>query len=155
VPRWQAMKTGTSNAASQANRLGLESLRAGDATAAVAHFDAASRADPTAAELRVNLATAHRLLGDDEAERAALESALAIDQRNLMALIRLAQLHERSGDEGSATRRWSAVLTLGVAIDQASPEFAAVLAHASDYVECRRNELADALDGALAGNFAA
>src|SRR5512147_2737076 len=106
------MGAGTSNDAALANRLGLDALRSGDGQAASEHFEQACQADPAAADLRINLAAARRLLKDDAAERAALEAALSIDQRNLMALIRLAQLHERLGEEGPATQRWSAVLTL-------------------------------------------
>ena len=141
--------------AAQANRLGMEALRADDPYAAVEHFERACRADPDSAELRVNLATAYRALGDADAERAALESALATDQRNLMALIRLAQLHERLGEERAATERWSAVLSLAAAIDEPSPEFAALLTHARAYVESRRHQLADALDAALAVDLTA
>ena len=141
--------------AAQANRLGMEALRAGDPYAAAEHFERACRADPDSAELRVNLATAYRALGDADAERAALESALATDQRNLMALIRLAQLHERLGEERAATERWSAVLSLAAAIDEPSPEFAALLTHARAYVESRRHQLADALDAALAADLTA
>jgi aspartate beta-hydroxylase len=136
------------------NLLGLDALAAGDARAAAEHFDHACRGDPTAAELRINLATARRSLEDDGGERAALEQALAIDQRNLMALIRLAQLHERRGEEASATQRWSAALTLGVSIDQPSPQLTQLLAHASSYVERQRQGLADALDQALVGELA-
>jgi aspartate beta-hydroxylase len=141
--------------AARANRLGMEALRAGDARAAAEHFARACGTDPNAAELRVNLATAYRALGDAGAERAALQAALATDQRNLMALIRLAQLHERLGDERAATDRWSAVLSLAAAIDEPSPEFAGLLAHARGYVESRRHQLADSLDAALAADLAA
>jgi aspartyl/asparaginyl beta-hydroxylase (cupin superfamily) len=140
--------------AAQANRLGMESLRAGDAAAAIEHFTRACRADPSAGELWINLATAHRLLGRDEGERAALEAALDLDQRNLMALIRLAQLHERCREEAAATRRWSEVLTLATAIEEPSPEFAQLLGHARAYVEERRRGLADALDSALSASLA-
>ena len=146
---------GTSNDAALANRLGLDALRSGDARAASEHFERACRADPAAADLQINLATAQRLLKDDAAERAALEAALSIDQRNLMALIRLAQLHERLGEEGPATQRWSAVLTLASAIDQPSPELNNLLAHARTHVERQRAQLSGALDAALAGDLAA
>jgi len=139
----------TSNDAAQANRLGMGSLRSGDARAAAEYFDAACHADPAALELRINLATAHRLLGNDDAERAALEAALAIDQRNLMALIRLAQLNERLGDDSAAAQRWTAVLSLSSAIEEPSPEFKALLAHAQAFVDRKRHALADALDRAL------
>jgi aspartyl/asparaginyl beta-hydroxylase (cupin superfamily) len=141
------------DAAAEANRLGMESLRAGDARMAAEHFGRACQADPKAGELRINLATAYRALGDAEAERNALESALATDQRNLTALIRLAQLHERVGEEGAATERWSAVLSLAGAIDEPSPEFVALLAHARTFVEGGRQKLADALEAALSDDF--
>ena len=143
------------NEAALANRLGMEALRNGDARAAAEYFDQACRGDPGAAELRINLATAWRMVGDDVAERAALDQALAIDRRNLMALIRLAQLHERRGEEEPATRHWSAVLTLASAIEQPSPELTALLTNARTYVERQRGELAEALDCALANDLAA
>jgi aspartyl/asparaginyl beta-hydroxylase (cupin superfamily) len=149
------MRAGTPTDAATANRLGLEALRAGQAEAASEHFERACRADPAAAELFVNLATARRLLKDDAAERSALEQALGIDQRNLMALIRLAQLHERLGEDKPATQRWSAVLSLASGIDQPSPEFAGLLAHARSYVENQRRELAMALDAALESDLSA
>jgi Tfp pilus assembly protein PilF len=149
------MRAGTPTDATTANRLGLDALRSGQAEAASEHFERACRADPAAAELFVNLATARRLLKDDAAERSALEQALGIDQRNLMALIRLAQLHERLGEDKPATQRWSAVLSLASSIDQPSPEFAGLLVHARSYVENQRRELAVALDAALASDLAA
>ena len=138
-----------SNEAALANRRGMESLRSGDAPAAAEHFNQACRADPAAAELWINLATAYRLLGDDERERSALEQTLAIDRRDLMALIRLAQLHERLAEEGPATNRWSDVLALASAIDQPAPELTALLAQARAYVERQRHQLAGLLDAAL------
>jgi aspartate beta-hydroxylase len=149
------MRAGTPSDAATANRLGLDALRSGQAVAASEHFEQACRADPAAAELFVNLATARRLLKDDAAERSALEQALGIDQRNLMALVRLAQLHERLGEDKPATQRWSAVLSLASSIDQPSPEFASLLVHARNYVENQRRELAAALDAALASDLAA
>ena len=140
--------------AAGANALGMESLRAGDANAAARHFQRACEIAPAAGELWLNLATARRQLKDDEGERAALERALGIDQRNLMALIRLAQLHERLGEDVPATNRWSAVLSLAVAIDQPSLEFVALLNHARGFVETQRHHLADALESALAGDLA-
>jgi aspartyl/asparaginyl beta-hydroxylase (cupin superfamily)/Flp pilus assembly protein TadD len=149
------MRGGNSNEAAEANRLGTASLRSGDARAAAGHFERACAADPSAGELWLNLATAYRLLGDDRSERIALERVLGIDQRDLMALIRLAELHERLGEAGPAARRWGAVLSLAAGIDQPSPEFTRLLGHARSFVDRRRDELADALDGALAADLAA
>jgi aspartyl/asparaginyl beta-hydroxylase (cupin superfamily) len=141
--------------AAEANGLGMEALRAGDALAAAGHFQRACEIAPDAGELWLNLATAKRQLNDDEGERTALNRSLDLDQRNLMALIRLAQLHERLGEDGPATNRWSNVLSLAVAIDQPSLEFLALLDHARRYVERQRRQLADDLDRALAADLAA
>jgi len=140
--------------AAEANTLGMESLRAGDAAAAAGHFQRACEIAPDAGELWLNLATARRQLKDDEGERIALERALNLDQRNLMALIRAAQLHERLGEHVPATTRWSAVLSLAVAIDQPSLEFIALLNHARGYIEVQRRQLADDLYRVLATDLA-
>ncbi|HEU5286722.1 MAG TPA: aspartyl/asparaginyl beta-hydroxylase domain-containing protein, partial [Sphingomicrobium sp.] len=102
----------------------------------------------------INLATACRKLDDSERERAALEGALAIDQTDLLALIRIAELHERLGEETPAAKRWTAVLALASGIDDPSPEFAGILGHAKRYVEDQQRELADAIDKALADELA-
>ena len=82
--------------------MGLAALQAGNVSEAIEHFQAAAAADPAAIALWMNLAKAQRLAGNDEAERAALDHALAIDQLHLMALIRMAELHERRGEMGGA-----------------------------------------------------
>ena len=65
--------------AAEANGLGMEALRAGDARAAAAHFQRACEIAPEAGELWLNLAAAKRQLKDDEGERTALEHALSLD----------------------------------------------------------------------------
>jgi aspartyl/asparaginyl beta-hydroxylase (cupin superfamily)/Tfp pilus assembly protein PilF len=137
------------------NTLGLDALAAGDGRAAAEHFECACRGDPAAAELWINLATARRILEDHEAERNALKQALALDQRNLLALIYLAQLHERAGEQALATQRWGAVVALAPGIEQPSSELSEIVAHARAYVEARRGQLGDALEQALAGELSA
>ena len=137
------------------NILGLHALALGDARSAADHLEQACRGDPDAAELWLNLASARAALGDVEAERAALERALDVDQRFLPALIRLAQLHERLGEKAEGTARWAAVLALGQSHDQKSGELEELLAHARDYVVRQRQQLADALDDKLADGIAA
>jgi aspartyl/asparaginyl beta-hydroxylase (cupin superfamily) len=132
------------------NELGLTALEAGRSDEAIQHFRAAAEADPSLATLWMNLAKAHRLLGEDDAERAALEQALAIDQFHLMALIRLAELHERRGENGSATDRWAIFLGLCAQNANPTPELAAMIAHARQFVEQRRHALAAAVDSGLA-----
>jgi aspartate beta-hydroxylase len=137
------------------NMLGLDALGSGNAARAAEHFEHACKGDPQAAELWLNLASAKARLDDEEAERDALERALGVDQRFLPALIRLAQLHERAGEEGAATQRWNAVLALAEPMAQSSPELVELVGYARDYVGRQRAQLATALDEALAGDLAA
>lgn len=137
------------------NVLGLDAIASGDLRGGAGHLEQACRGDPNAPELWVNLSSAHRALDDSQAEQAALESALAIDQRFLPAIIRLAELHERHGRETAAAERWSAVLALTASLDQSTPDLQQLLAHARDYVARQRLGLAAALDEALAGDLQA
>lgn len=135
------------------NVLALDALARGDARTAAVHWEQACSGDPDAAELWLNLASARRALGDSDAERAALDRALAIDQRFLPALICLAQLHERLGEDAPAAERWSVVLALTASLDQSSPELAEMTAHARTFVARQRQALANALDEALASDL--
>lgn len=136
------------------NALGLDALERSDAAAAAQHFEIACRGDPKAPPLWLNLARAHRELGNPEAERAALEQILAIDQRDLLALIRLAELHERLAEEALAAQRWSAVISLSAGIGDRSPEFVQLIERARTYVEGQSRKLAEAVDDRLAGDLA-
>lgn len=136
------------------NALGLEALARNDPRSAATHFEIACKSDPGAAPLWMNLARAHRELGDSEAERRALEQVLTIDQRDLLALIRLAELHERLGEETSAANRWGAVIALSTSIQDRSPEFMRLLKRARNYVQANRQKLGDAIEGELAGDLA-
>jgi aspartyl/asparaginyl beta-hydroxylase (cupin superfamily)/Tfp pilus assembly protein PilF len=134
------------------NALGLDALERNDACAAAEHFEIACRSDPKAPPLWLNLARAQRELGNPDAERAALEQILAIDQRDLLALIRLAELHERVGEEALAAQRWSAVIGLSAGIEDRSPEFVQLIDRAKTYVEGQRQKLAEAVDERLAAH---
>jgi aspartate beta-hydroxylase len=132
------------------NWLGADALARTEAGAAAAHFEIACKRQPRERSHWINLATAHRILGNAERERAALEQALAIDQTDLLALTRIAELHERLGEETRAAERWNAVLAMSSTINDPSPEFAEILRHAKHYVGERQQKLADAVEQALA-----
>jgi len=136
------------------NMLGTEAMARNDLAAARRHFEAAARADPKVAALWLNLAKAHRLGGDDHAERAALEKALETDQRNLMAHIRLAELHERRDEMGEATLHWSGVAQLAAEHVTPAPDLRTIFDHARTFLARRKEQLADALEGELKGNLA-
>lgn len=96
-------------AAQDANARGMAALHSGDFAGAAAAFAEAARHDPHAIPLWLNLAHAHRLAGDAEGERGALESALAVDATHFSSRLRLAQLHQRVGEDMAALREWNAV----------------------------------------------
>ena len=135
------------------NWLGADALSRADAKAAAQHFEIACKRDPGERSHWINLATAHRILGDSGGERAALENALAIDQTDLLALVRVAELHERLGEETLAAERWNAVLTLSSGIGDPSPEFVEILNHAKRFVSEQQQRLVEAVDQALAGDL--
>ena len=132
------------------NWLGLEALDRNDARSAIEHFQIACRSDPKAQPLWMNLARAHRELGDPKSEREALEHVLTIDQRDLLALIRLAELHERLGEETRAAKRWGAVIALSSNLPDRSPEFDQLLDRAKTYVRAQQDKLGNAIEGGLA-----
>ena len=112
------------------NALGLLALGDDAPLAAATHFARAAAADPGAAPLWMNLAKAQRLADDSSGERAALERALALDQRHLMANVRIAELHERLGESNAAAFRWGGVASMIEAMPDASEAMVDLLAHA-------------------------
>jgi aspartyl/asparaginyl beta-hydroxylase (cupin superfamily) len=136
------------------NLLGLEALGRNDTAAARRHFEAATKSDPGATALWLNLAKAFRLEGNDPAERSALESALETDQRNLMGLIRLAELHERRGEYGDAATRWAGVNALSSEHVSPPGELRAIFNHARTFLTERTQKLADAFSDSFADDFA-
>lgn len=133
------------------NILGRQALANDAPSEAAALFRRAIVADPVAPELHLNLATALRQNGDDSGEQAALEGALAIDQRHFMALVRLAELFERQGQNDRAAERWSGVLAMSVMIEERSTAIDAIVAHAHVFVTRQQAAFADAVDRGLAG----
>ena len=132
------------------NILGRQALASDRPAVAAALFRRAIAADPIAPELHMNLATALRARDDGPGERAALEGALAIDQRHFMAVVRLAELFERSGENDRAAERWSGVLAMAVLLDERSPAIEAMLAHAQAFVTRQQAAFAAAVDDGLA-----
>lgn len=98
------------------------------------YFEKAIKADPSAPDLWMNLATAQRLAGDDIREAASLDQALAIDQRHFMANVRRAELHEKRGETAGAMHRWSGVIALAEASGQSNAALDGMLAHARRYI---------------------
>ena len=131
------------------NSLGMIELGRGAAAAASELFSRAAAADPAAPPLWINLAKAQRMLRDDEGERASLQRVLEIDQRHLMALIRLAELHERLGEDAQASQRWSGVLALGRMMEERPPGLDLLLDHAAAFVAKNMSAFAERIETAL------
>lgn len=134
----------------EANRLGIAALQAGDFDAAVAHFAAAIAADPRSGALQRNLASAWRALGDEAGELAALDAALAIDRRDLMAWICKAERHEAQGDKGTALAAWSAGVSLAAQLDPVPPALAPLLAHGQQFIDGATGSMFTAASDAFA-----
>lgn len=132
------------------NGLGLDALAGGRAVDAAAFFRRAIAADPASPELRLNLARALRQQDDVAGEREALEGVLALDRRHFMALVRLAELLERTGDVKGAAEQWSAVLAIGAMLEERSPAIDEIIARARTAVERSRADFAATLDAGLA-----
>jgi aspartyl/asparaginyl beta-hydroxylase (cupin superfamily) len=131
------------------NMLGLTLLGEGRHGEAAALFRRAIAADPRSPELWMNLARAFREQRDDPGEMQALDGALAIDQRHFMALVRLAELHERTGNSVGAAERWSGVLALAAMMEERPAALEAMLDHAREVVSEQRAGFAAAVDSGL------
>ncbi len=136
-----------------ANRTGMDALARGDFAAAERSFASAVDADPVAVPLWRNLARARRGLGDDAGERAALESALAIDRTDFMVWLRKAELHQRLGEEGDAIFAWSGVLQMAEQFAPVPADLAPVLDGARAYIADCGRRLSEGVESALAGTL--
>jgi len=82
---------------------GFEALREGDASRAREHFHGALVAGEDEAQVHIGLAYACRTLGDASGFAAAVDRALALDPRNLHALILKGDQLAGAGDERGAS----------------------------------------------------
>jgi len=131
------------------NMLGLIALDRHDFPVARAHFLAATKSDVREPALWMNVASAERGLGSSDGERIALNHAIAIDQRNLMAQIRMAQLQQRLGDVHNAADSWGKVLALASVLQDVPPSLAEILAQARDFVSTHKARFAAQVESGL------
>ncbi len=136
------------------NARGMAALAAGAFDKASAAFLAATAADPEAGALWMNLATAHRGLRDDRGEQAALTRALSLDQRNFMAHLRLAELHERRGEDKEAALHWAPVVQIAANMAERPPGVVDALARGQAFLARHAEDLQRKLDSTLADRLA-
>lgn len=132
------------------NMLGMIALERSDFLVARGHFLAAAQADPGEAALWMNLASAERGLEAVAGERAALQKALDLDQRNFMAQLRTAQLQQRLGEAQAAADSWSKVLALSVGLADVPPPLAEMLAGARRFVSDHKARFAAYVEAGVA-----
>lgn len=138
------------NAPQALNLLGLIALDRQDFVNAISHFSGAAQSDPGEAALWMNLASAYRGIDDASGERMALDRALAVDQRNLMAQIRTAQLQQRLGEDHDAASSWSKALALAAGLRDMPPALADTLAEARRYISDHKARFAAFIETGLA-----
>ena len=137
------------------NARGLRALADGDFELAERLFDAALKADPGQQPLMMNLASARRGRGDRAGELAALEAVIAVDQRHLMAQMRLADWHRADGNFPRAAEHWRNVLSMAAGIADMPPALQARIEEGRRFVAEQHADFAARLDGGLAQAVAA
>jgi aspartyl/asparaginyl beta-hydroxylase (cupin superfamily) len=132
------------------NSAGLKALGAGDAATAVALLRRAVAADAASPLLWYNLSTALNVAGDAAAESKALDEALDREPYLTHALLAKGRLHERQGETATALEFYQRLVAAVDPAAQYGPGFTAGLAHARAALARAGEELAAALDSAVA-----
>lgn len=147
---WAMDEHRSDQSAAALNSQGTAALRAGNWAAATRAFIAATEQDPGSSALWRNVASAYRAGGDNAGERRALEAALDIDRRDLIAWVRMAELHERTSARGEALAAWNAALSLSTGVQGLPPPLSEALARGRHYTEQATTEIRAAAHSALA-----
>ena len=122
------------------NAAGGYMYRSGNSQRARELYEKAIAADSNSKVLWLNLANACRALGDKSSAAQALDRALAIDPRYVLALLGKAELMEGLGESRKAFFFYEAALD-SIASGRTAPEqAAAALIHAQDVVLANRKE---------------
>jgi aspartyl/asparaginyl beta-hydroxylase (cupin superfamily) len=132
------------------NAAGGHLYRSGNAHRARHLFEKALAADGDSKVLWLNLASACRALGDKESEAQALEKALAIDPRYVLALLCKGELMEGLGERRKAFFFFEAALDSLASGAPAPQQAAAALTHARHVVLENRKELESFLEQEVA-----
>lgn len=110
-------------------RDGARALREGQPAEALSLFSRITQGGQPNASVWIGVAMAHRALADGEAERRALEQALALEPRNAHALLMMADHHAAAGHVKSASSYYDAVVKLA-GMGQVEPGLQAEVARA-------------------------
>ena len=135
------------------NSLGTHALGQGAFDKARDYYARAAAADPGQPVLWLNLARAHRELGDDAGELAALDRILALDARFFMALLRKAHLFQRKGEDAEAAKLWGQASIVAPPEDQLTPELRQMLTEGRAFAFEHQQRFGAAIDDAMAPHF--
>lgn len=117
------------------NALGQRAFRQGDMPSARAAFQRLVAADGTIPQQWIQLAIACRNLNDDAGEDLAIQNALRINPRELVALILRGNLFERKGKAHEASHAYGAAATVAAPLPQLPPDLRPAVTAAAAYVE--------------------
>lgn len=132
------------------NSLGTHALGQGAFDAARDLFARAAAADPGEPVLWLNLARAHRELGDEDGELAALDRILGIDATHFMALLRKAHLFQRKGDTARAALHWGQASAVAPPANQLTPDLNKMLTEGRAFAFEHQQRFGSAIDAAMA-----
>lgn len=128
---------------------GQQRLMGGDIAGGLALLGRAAQADPGAPAIPLNIAFAHRKMGNSDSELASLDRALAIDPYFFPALLAKGAALERVGRPKLAGKVYADALTIAPPEDQLSAELQTALRRARKAVEENAQGLEQRLDTAL------
>jgi aspartyl/asparaginyl beta-hydroxylase (cupin superfamily)/Tfp pilus assembly protein PilF len=131
------------------NSLGTHALGTRDFDRARTFFARAAEADPKEPVLWLNLARAHRELGDFAGELAALDRILALDARHFTALLRKAHLFQRQGEDAKAAMFWSQAGAVAPPVDQLTGEIGQLLVDGLTFAATHQQRLGSVVDAAM------
>ncbi len=137
------------------NSRGMYALGHDDPAFAKACFTRAADADPGQPALWMNVATACRALADDHSEKASLDKVLDIDRLNFMAQLRMAELHQRKGDQVNAAISWTNVVRMAMQTDPRPPRVEDALIRGQAFLMAHNDRVAAKIDAELGGRLAA
>ncbi|MBX5461880.1 MAG: aspartyl/asparaginyl beta-hydroxylase domain-containing protein [Steroidobacteraceae bacterium] len=131
------------------NQSAVQALNAGEPARARALLEEAVAIDAGQAVYWQNLALACNLLGDADAEFAALEKTLALEPYSVIALLQKGRLLERRGQLRKAAAAYHAVITILPPDAQLSPQVRAAVDHARRVVRADKDAFEAFLQGKL------
>ena len=121
--------------------LGVHALQRGDVAGARELLQAARNAAPRDLLVLMTLASAHREAGDSQAEREAIEAALALDAYFLPALLARAHWMERFGVAAQAAAVYANALKIAPPESHWPAMLRSQLEHARDVVDSHSQKL--------------